>query len=63
MKGKTTLIISHRVSSVAHCDQIFVLDDGKVLEHGNHETLLANENSAYFELYKKQLTEEAEIEG
>ena len=34
MKDKTTLIISHRVSSVAHCDQIFVLDDGKVLEQG-----------------------------
>jgi len=44
MKDKTTLIISHRVSSVAHCDQIFVLDDGKVLEQGTHESLLKNES-------------------
>ncbi|MDB9725167.1 ABC transporter ATP-binding protein/permease [Salibacteraceae bacterium] len=60
MKDKTTLIISHRVSSVAHCDQIFVLDDGKVLEQGTHESLLKNESSAYAELYRKQLTEEQE---
>ena len=60
MKDKTTLIISHRVSSVAHCDQIYVLDDGKVLEQGTHESLLKNESSAYAELYRKQLTEEQE---
>ena len=60
MKDKTTLIISHRVSSVAHCDQIFVLDDGKVLEQGTHESLLKNESTAYAELYRKQLTEEQE---
>jgi len=60
MKDKTTLIISHRVSSVAHCDQIYVLDDGKVLEQGTHESLLKNESTAYAELYRKQLTEEQE---
>ncbi len=61
MKDKTTLIISHRVSSVAHCDKIFVLDDGKILEQGNHASLMADENSSYAELYRKQLTEEKEI--
>lgn len=57
MQGKTTVIISHRVSSVKHADQIIVLDKGSILEQGNHETLLAQEG-AYYSLYQKQLLEE-----
>ena len=41
MIGRTTLIIAHRLSSVIDCDTILVLDDGRIVEHGNHETLLA----------------------
>lgn len=63
MKDKTTLIISHRVSSVAHCDQIFVLDDGTVLEQGTHTSLMTDENSSYATLYRKQLTEDNEVVG
>ena len=63
MKDKTTLIISHRVSSVAHCDQIFVLDDGTVLEQGTHTSLITDENSSYATLYRKQLTEDNEVVG
>jgi ATP-binding cassette subfamily B multidrug efflux pump len=63
MKDKTTLIISHRVSSVAHCDQIFVLDDGTVLEQGTHASLMTDENSSYAMLYRKQLTEDNEVVG
>jgi ATP-binding cassette subfamily B protein len=54
MRGKTTVIISHRVSSVRYADQIFVLEDGKVTESGNHATLM-EKNGAYRELYKKQV--------
>jgi len=61
MKDKTTLIISHRVSSVAHCDQIFVLDEGTVLEQGTHESLMKDESSSYAVLYRKQLTEDNEV--
>jgi len=57
MKGKTTIIISHRVSSVKHSDQIIVLDAGRVIERGNHDTLLAD-NGVYSDLYRKQLLEE-----
>lgn len=56
MQGKTTVIISHRVSSVRHAEQIIVLDDGKVVEQGNHLSLL-EKKGAYWELYRKQIEE------
>lgn len=57
MQGKTTVIISHRVSSVKHADQIIMLDKGKIIERGTHEELVKAEG-AYFSLYQKQLLEE-----
>ena len=40
-KGKTTVLISHRVSTARHADRIFVLDNGRIIESGSHEQLLA----------------------
>lgn len=57
MQGKTTVIISHRVSSVKHADQIILLDKGRIIERGTHDELLKIEG-AYFSLYQKQLLEE-----
>jgi ATP-binding cassette subfamily B multidrug efflux pump len=57
MEGKTTLLISHRVSTVKMADQIIVLDHGKVIEKGSHEDLLALDGE-YRDLYQKQLLEE-----
>lgn len=57
MQGKTTIIISHRVSSIKHADKIIVLDNGKIIERGDHDSLLAAEG-AYHSLYQKQLLEE-----
>ncbi len=57
MKGKTTVIISHRVSSVKHVDQIIVLDHGTIVEQGTHTNLLKAEG-VYYSLYQKQLLEE-----
>ncbi len=56
MKESSTIIISHRVSSAKHCDQILFLDDGAVIEHGSHEELI-EKRGQYFELYQKQLAE------
>ncbi|WP_268035552.1 ABC transporter ATP-binding protein [Algoriphagus sp. PAP.12] len=53
MKDRTSVIISHRVSSAKLADQIIVLDDGKIIERGNHETLMS-QKGVYAELYEKQ---------
>ena len=54
--GKTSLIVSHRVSSIKNCAQIVVLDHGKIIEQGTHEELI-NSKGSYFELYEKQMSE------
>ena len=55
-KDKTTIIVSHRISSAKNADRIIVLDEGKVLQTGSHETLI-NIEGYYKELYTKQLSE------
>jgi ATP-binding cassette subfamily B protein len=57
MRGRTTIFISHRVSTVRAADQIAVLHDGRIVELGTHDDLLAR-NGYYAELYNKQLLEE-----
>ena len=59
MKGRTSVIISHRVSSAKLADKIIVLDDGKIIEQGTNESLLAA-GGVYKELYDKQLKQEEE---
>jgi ATP-binding cassette, subfamily B, multidrug efflux pump len=62
MQGKTTIIISHRVSTIKNADKIIVLDHGEIIEHGDHASLI-KARGAYFELYEKQLLEEEENAG
>ena len=57
MKQRTSIIISHRISTVKDSDKIFVLDKGKIAEEGNHDQLIAL-NGIYAELHTKQLLEE-----
>ncbi len=59
MKNRTSLIISHRVSSVKLADEILVLDDGQIVQHGPHATLMAEPNGLYRALYERQLQTEA----
>jgi ATP-binding cassette subfamily B protein len=56
-QGKSSLIISHRVSSARLANRIFVLSDGAIVESGSHESLM-NRKELYFELYQQQLNEE-----
>jgi ATP-binding cassette subfamily B protein len=55
-KDKTTIIVSHRVSSAKNADQIIILEDGKIIEKGTHNELI-EQNGYYKELYVKQLSE------
>ena len=56
IKDTTTIISSHRISSIQNLDKIIVLNDGKIIQKGSHEELI-NENGYYKQLYFKQLTE------
>lgn len=56
IKSNTTLIVSHRVSSIRYADKILVLDNGSKLEEGTHEELL-EQKGVYYDIYQKQLLE------
>lgn len=57
MKDRTTILISHRISTVKNADRIIVLNDGSIVETGTHEQLLA-QNGIYAGIYEKQLLQE-----
>ncbi|RSK37534.1 ABC transporter ATP-binding protein [Hymenobacter metallilatus] len=58
MHNRTSLIISHRVSSVKLADEILVLDDGQIVQHGTHEALMQDQDGLYRALYERQLQSE-----
>ena len=52
-KGRTTIVVAHRLSTIKHADEIAVIADGRIVEQGDHETLMAN-GGMYAELYSLQ---------
>ena len=58
MKNRTSLIIAHRLSTIQDADQIIVMDQGRIVESGNHEELLAK-NGKYYDLYMTQFAGQA----
>lgn len=53
LKGRTSFVIAHRLSTIKKADRIFVIDQGKIAEAGNHQTLM-EKKGAYYELYQAQ---------
>ena len=58
MQSITSIIISHRISSIKHAEQIIVLEKGSIIETGTHDQLLQKQG-VYFEMHEKQLTEDS----
>ncbi|MGV8148248.1 MAG: ABC transporter ATP-binding protein [Alkaliphilus sp.] len=56
IKGRTTIAVAHRLSTIQNCDKIIVLSNGRIKEVGNHQELLRNE-STYYKLYQLQYRE------
>ncbi|MGI9155858.1 MAG: ABC transporter ATP-binding protein [Marmoricola sp.] len=57
LSGRTSLVIAHRLSTVRNADQILVIDEGRVVQHGTHTTLLA-EGGLYADLYRTQFVDD-----
>ena len=53
MKGRTSFVVAHRLSTIRNADQIIVMNDGRIIEQGNHDTLMA-QNGFYSQLYNSQ---------
>ena len=60
MKGRTSVLIAHRISTIKNADKILVLDNGRIIEEGTHEELL-NSGKAYAEMYQNKLLEEENV--
>ena len=54
LKNRTTFVIAHRLSTITHADQIVVVDDGRIVETGTHDQLLAKEDGHYAEMVRRQ---------
>ena len=63
MKGRTSIVIAHRVSTVRSLDRILVFDRGEIVEQGNHAALVARADGTYRGLFDRQATEFAYVGG
>jgi ATP-binding cassette subfamily B protein len=61
LEGRTSLVIAHRLSTVRHADRILVVDDGRIVQSGTHEELLAR-GGLYADLYRTQFAPSAPAE-
>ncbi len=57
MRGRTSFVVAHRLSTIRNADVILVMKDGQVIEQGTHESLLAREDSFYRKLYNSQFVQ------
>ncbi|MPM67939.1 putative ABC transporter ATP-binding protein [bioreactor metagenome] len=61
LKNRTSFIIAHRLSTIRNADMIMVIDQGRILEMGNHDTLLQNPHGLYRRLYETQYTQQEKM--
>ncbi|MNP40716.1 putative multidrug resistance ABC transporter ATP-binding/permease protein YheH [compost metagenome] len=61
MQGRTVFVIAHRLSTITHADRILVMENGRMMESGNHAELMQL-GERYYQLYTTQLEKETETE-
>lgn len=61
--GMSVMIVAHRLSTIRNADIIFVVQDGKVVEQGNHSELIEKEDGAYASLVRRQMNVQKELDG
>jgi ABC-type multidrug transport system fused ATPase/permease subunit len=59
LAGRTTFVIAHRLSTVRRADQILLMEEGRVIERGNHESLMAA-RGVYYEMVRRQMDSHGE---
>ena len=62
LSNTTRIVIAHRLSTIMDCDQILVIENGKIVERGNHSELL-NLKGVYFSMWNRQINENPERDG
>ncbi|MBO0855364.1 MAG: ABC transporter ATP-binding protein, partial [Nocardia sp.] len=60
LEGRTALVIAHRLSTIRNADQILVIEQGRIIERGNHTQLL-EAGGRYAELYRTQFADDPEV--
>tara|TARA_Y100000385_G_C13106790_1_gene648476 strand:- start:7145 stop:7522 length:378 start_codon:yes stop_codon:yes gene_type:complete len=60
-KGRTSIIIAHRLATIQNADKIIVMNKGEIVEFGKHESLLKNKNGVYRGLYEAQFLKQKEL--
>jgi ATP-binding cassette, subfamily B, bacterial HlyB/CyaB len=63
VRGRTVIVIAHRLAAVRHCDRIIALENGSIVEEGTHEALLARQGSVYGRLWRMQSQENTGLIG
>ena len=59
----TVVIVAHRLSTVRSADKIFVMQEGKIVEEGNHEELVQNPDGVYTSLIRRQMNAQQQLDG
>ena len=62
LRGRTSIVIAHRLSTIRNADQVFMIDNGEIIEQGTHTSLMA-QRGRYYELYMSQFRRESEMRG
>lgn len=56
--GRTTIVVAHRLATIENAHQIYVVDQGRVIEQGTHQTLMAKDGGKYQDMFKSQMTQQ-----